>query len=179
MRRPLRAAPALACACAFLAGTVFLLRRRYLVITVEGRSMEPSYREGDRILVRRTPGRHPRRGEVAVLAANPDELRQSSGVTVPRKPYPGETTWIIKRVLAAPGDPVPHASVPAVRDMPESRVPSGFLLVIGDNQADSYDSRHYGYLPLSHLVGLAVRPIAPKRARRAEQDPGIRPMFQR
>ncbi|WP_262403066.1 S26 family signal peptidase, partial [Actinomadura sp. CNU-125] len=53
---------------AALAG-VSLLRRRFAVIDVSGASMEPAFRTGDRVLVRRVPPRRVRRGDVVVLRA--------------------------------------------------------------------------------------------------------------
>ncbi|MGK5552105.1 S26 family signal peptidase [Actinomadura kijaniata] len=131
----MRAAGALALA---LAAAVWLLRRRYLVITVDGSSMSPAHRPGDRLLVRRSGAVG--RGQVVVFA---DRWRQ----------------WTVKRVAAAPGDPVPRDLVPALRDVPETHVPPGLLVLLGDNAEDSYDSRHYGYVPVTRLFGPVVRPL--------------------
>jgi signal peptidase I len=134
--------------------------RRLAVVTVAGRSMEPTLSDGDRLLAVRTP-RPLRLGDVVVLEAPYD-----SDVTVPwhRPPAgPGETNrrWIVKRVAALPGDAVPAA---AAGQVPEGEtVRAGRLLVIGDNPAESYDSRQIGYVPAERIFGLVVRPLRPGR----------------
>jgi len=130
--------------------------RRLAVVTVAGRSMEPTLSDGDRLLAVRTP-RPLRLGDMVVLEAPYD-----SDVAVPwhRPPAgPGETDrrWIVKRVTALAGDAVPAE---AAGQVPEGEtVPTGQLLVVGDNLAESYDSRQIGYIPAERIFGLVVRPL--------------------
>lgn len=122
--------------------------RRLVVVTVRGPSMEPTYRDGDRVLVRRgPPARH---GQVVVVE------RFRHGTPGGRPPLRG-TDWIIKRVAACPGDPVPRSAVPALADRPEDRVPAGKLVLLGDNGAASIDSRQLGYFPRERTLGTVVR----------------------
>src|SRR5687767_16006642 len=51
-------------ALAVLAGWVVVLRRRLLVVTVIGVSMEPTYSSGDRLLVRRSRLKGIRTGQI-------------------------------------------------------------------------------------------------------------------
>jgi signal peptidase I len=127
------------------AGVVLLLlalwrgvRRRWLVVTVEGVSMRPTYSPGDRLLVRRGGLGALRRGQAVVVTA-------VGPVDVPA---------FVKRVAALPGDPVP-AGIP----VPDRVVPPGRLLVVGDNPAASHDSRAVGYFPASSVVGVVLRPV--------------------
>ncbi|MFC7642350.1 S26 family signal peptidase [Streptosporangium lutulentum] len=39
-----------------------------------------------------------------------------------------------------------------------SRVPSGMVVVLGDNQ-DSVDSRQWGFFPTDRLLGVALRQL--------------------
>jgi len=117
-----------------------LVRRRFLTVTVTGRSMEPTLYDGDRVLVRRSPVEAVRAGQLVVLAS----------------PHAG-TAWMIKRALAVPGDPVPRARVAALAGAAEPRVPADRLVVVGDNARFSDDSRRWGYLPGPLLLGIVVR----------------------
>lgn len=122
-----------------LVGTPLWLRRRYIVVTVDGPSMEPTYRHGDRVLVRRIRVGAVHRGQVVVLDGNVGELK------------------LIKRAVAVPGDLVPRAEVPALRDAEENAVPADQLVVLGDNTAHSHDSRHFGYVSAQRLLGVVTR----------------------
>lgn len=116
-------------------------RRRLVVIDVIGPSMQPTFRPGDRVLMRRRAGGQVRRGSVVVLRSG----RQ----------------WMIKRVVAVPGDPVPDSVRPAVRHA--GRVPSGRLVVLGDGER-SADSRLWGFVPVDAVLGSVVRSM-PSRGR--------------
>ncbi|MET9295509.1 S26 family signal peptidase [Streptomyces sp. NPDC003077] len=195
--------------------TVALVGRALAVVTVRGRSMEPGFRDGDRVLVRRR-GR-PRAGQVVVVenttatvvegdvVPDGDVVREGDVVPegdvavgdipaadgtpaaggippagkggapppLPSLAGPGAVSarrWIIKRVAAAPGDPVPRASVPALATAPEERVPPGRLVLLGDNPGASLDSRQYGYFPIARVLGTV--PSAPRAPHipRARED---------
>ncbi|MFD1538340.1 S26 family signal peptidase [Nonomuraea guangzhouensis] len=134
---------------------VVRLRRRYMVVTVHGESMLPTYRPGERLVLRRTPPRSLRTGQVVVLT--------EPGHSEPDAPLSGTSTGpylIIKRVAALPGDPIPRDTVPALRTAPGTRVPDGHLVVLGDNADRSHDSRHSGYLTTDRLLGVVLRKVA-------------------
>lgn len=117
-------------------------RRRLLVVTVHGVSMEPTYHSGDRLLVRRSRLARVRTGQVVVVRG---------AVAAPNDPTGGR---MVKRAVAVPGDPVPP-QIP----VPDPVVPEGRLLVLGDNPARSNDSRRLGYLPAEALIGVVLRPM--------------------
>jgi signal peptidase I len=125
-----------------LVAWVLVLRSRLLVVTVHGVSMEPTYRSGDRLLVRRARLNRVRPGQVVVV--------QVDGA-MPDDPTGGR---MVKRAVAVPGDPVPP-QIP----VPGPRVPVDSLLVLGDNLARSNDSRRLGYLSADALIGIVLRPI--------------------
>jgi signal peptidase I len=137
----------LAVCAAALAGAVLWLRHRYVMVSVSGASMEPAYRSGDRVWVRRAPIGSVRTGQVVVVRLS---YPPAWNLAV-REP------WSIKRVTAAPGDPVPRSGFDALAHVIETTVPDGCLVVSGDNAADSYDSRHCGYVPGDRLLGVVVR----------------------
>ncbi|WP_406329348.1 S26 family signal peptidase [Streptomyces sp. NBC_00203] len=131
------------------AGAVLYVRRRTLVITVKGVSMRPTLSAGDVLIGRRVRARRLRSGQIVVV----------------EKPNPGEDwkswSWpersrhlMIKRLAALPGEPVPAA----VRGrLGTGAVPPGAVVVLGDNLAESVDSREIGYFPLERVVGVALR----------------------
>jgi signal peptidase I len=148
----------LAAAAAALAGVMVWLRRRYVVIEVDGRSMRPALDPGDRVLVRRRSLRHVRTGDIVVVAST---ARQKAG----RRPGAAARgsrdasghAWVIKRAAAVPGDPVPASLAATVSAPAGTPVPDGRLLILGDNTTASFDSRHYGYLSGAAVLGVVVR----------------------
>jgi signal peptidase I len=134
------------------AGLVWWLRHRYLIVTVHGRSMLPTYADGDRVLVRRRrSGRRARVGDVVVVDLS---YRLWPGLGAGRAAPPGQpmSGRVVKRVAAGPGDPVP-AGIAAL----DARVPAGSLVLLGDNPAESTDSRQYGYVPADRVIGVVLR----------------------
>ncbi|GIH25210.1 S26 family signal peptidase [Acrocarpospora phusangensis] len=118
-------------------GFVVRLRRRFLVVTVRGASMEPAFRDGQRVLTRRCRPEALRTGDVAVFHGPAEHA-----------------DLLIKRVAALPGERVP-AEVRTSLD--DARVPRDSLVVLGDNRRASQDSRHYGYVAAGRLVGTVIR----------------------
>ena len=120
---------------------------RLVLVRVEGSSMAPTLVHGDRVMIRRTsPGRL-RAGQVIVIR---------KGLPYGRPVRPDDPMLMIKRVAAVPGDPVPKATFPALRDVADHRVPAGRLVLTADNPAGT-DSRHLGYFYEQNLLGVTVR----------------------
>ena len=123
----------------------FAARRLLILTTVDGSSMAPALRSGDRVLVRRT--RRPRRGQVALLRYPP----LPSGA-------PTGDQLLLKRVVAVAGDRLPAEwADPDVHGLGGAAVPAGCAVVLGDNRPASWDSRHYGFVPRERVVGVVVR----------------------
>ncbi|WP_405087544.1 S26 family signal peptidase [Microbispora sp. NBC_01389] len=138
-----------------LAAVTLGMRRAFVVVTVRGISMLPTLQDGDRVLVRR-------RG---VTAVRPDDLVVFTDVIdEPPVPVPAWaeeddgplTVLVVKRAIAVPGDPVPETRVPVLAGGTAS-VPTGRLVVLGDNPAVSRDSRLYGYVAEERLLGVVIR----------------------
>lgn len=142
---------------------VMVVRRRFVVVEVAGTSMAPAFSSGDRVLVRRRAGRQIRAGAVVVLPHPHDECPAWDDFARSGSRLAG-TRWVIKRVAAAQGDPVPESARDAVRGA--AIVPPGMLVVLGDN-ARSADSRTWGFLPASDVLGDVVRRLPPPSAARA------------
>jgi signal peptidase I len=130
-------------AFALVAAIVWWLRRSYVLVHVSGRSMEPTLTNGQRVPARRTGLRRVRHGDVVVLYPPPG-TSYGEGL-------------LVKRILALPGDPVPRARVPMLRDLPGEHIPPDHLVVLGDNPAWSMDSRQLGLFPADRLLGVVLR----------------------
>lgn len=109
-----------------------VLRRRYTTAVVRGGSMSPTLRDGTRLLVVRGSVTT---GDVVVFRVPPA--------------FRGDLTYRVKRVAAVAGDPTP-----AWLHSPERTVPTGTIVVSGDNP-HSQDSRHLGFIATSTIVGRA------------------------
>ncbi|MEU6097838.1 S26 family signal peptidase [Streptomyces sp. NPDC047079] len=129
-----------------------LLGRHLVLVTVRGRSMEPTYYNRDQVLVVR--GTTALRNRVIVVA----DPREDEG-------------FLIKRVLATPGDPVPRDRVAALSHVQEQQVPSGKLVLLGDNPDQSLDSRQIGYFSDSSVLGSVLLRVF-RHPRRAGVDRG-------
>lgn len=127
---------------------VLRIRRRIVVVTVEGTSMAPTLADGERVVVRRRRIDQVHRGDVVVLEPPP----QPSGQYAPIPTQDGHL-WNIKRAVALPGDPLPEG---VMSGETLTRVPPGALVVLGDNP-DSIDSRQRGFFSADQLLGVAVR----------------------
>jgi signal peptidase I len=130
--------PTIGLICVLMGALLIVARRGFLVVTVRGASMEPTYRDGDRLLAVRW--RIPRRGRVVVF--RPPVAWQVGH----RPPY------FVKRVVAAEGDVVPGELGTTVSDRV---VPRGQLVVYGDSPV-STDSRTCGYLPVDAVRAVVV-----------------------
>ncbi|MFC5902192.1 S26 family signal peptidase [Streptomyces zhihengii] len=143
-------------------------RRSLVVVSVQGTSMEPAVVDGDRVLVRRRRLRRVKVGDIVVLeppSRGPYRSAAEAG--------PDGRVWNVKRVAALPGDPLPPG-VPGAEgaegaDLGDpgtgaepgaGRVGPGSFAVLGDNLADSIDSRHRGLFPAERLMGVVVRRLS-------------------
>ena len=150
-------------------------------------SMEPQLEVGDRVLVSRTAYRlhDVRRGDIVVFphpGSTPEEdpivqrvAKDLLEALALRKPGEDE---LIKRVVALPGETVtaqqgyvvvdgrrlvePYLSDAVVtNDFAPVTVPEGHVFVMGDNRANSSDSRVIGTIEIETIVGRAVARIWP------------------
>jgi signal peptidase I len=176
---------------AAVAIVITLVLRAFLAqaFFIPSSSMEPQLAVGDRVVVSRLSYRlhEPRRGDVVVFTtpgAPPDErtlprrLLDDVLETVALKEPPD--TELIKRVLGLPGERIEaRAGVVYVDGRPVSEpylgegtvtadfgpvaVPEGHVFVLGDNRANSQDSRFpaIGPVPVENIVGRSIGRIWP------------------
>jgi signal peptidase I len=156
---------------------------------IPSRSMEPTLDVGDRVVVNRLAYRigQPQRGQVVVFLRPSDQhpAPASGPLSLLRRALaeglggtPAGSEDLIKRVVGVPGDlvegrdgklwrngePVPEPYLPwnaLTSDFGPVRIPAGHYWVMGDNREDSADSRVFGPVPRSALVGRAVFKVWP------------------
>lgn len=140
-----------------------VLMRTFLIAAfyIPSESMEPVLEVGDRLLVSKLSYRigDPDPGDVVVFRTPPSM-------------QPAQTAELIKRVVAVGGQtvgadngrlivdgvPVDEEYLPDgvyTRDFGPLPVPHGYVFVMGDNRGSSQDSRVFGAIPESEIVGRA------------------------
>lgn len=184
-----------------LAGVIFFLVRSVVLnFKVDGHSMDPSFDNGEMLLVNRNayfsfgkssltdwiPGVH---GDFYIF--NPP---QRGDVIVFNPPIEGNTKPFIKRVIGLPGDTVetrggfvyvngtqidePYIDGKTSKcdgntvDCAPVTVPEGHIFVMGDNRTNSEDSRYFGVTPISSVIGKAWVTYWPK------DDIGVVPHYE-
>jgi signal peptidase I len=129
---------------------------------VSGLSMAPHIASGEIVLINTMAYRlrAPARGDIIAF----------------RHDGPTQETFI-KRVIGLPGDRIeirrgtvfvngsqlgePYVQFPDNRSFAGVTVPQGSLYVLGDNRADSEDSRAFGFVPQNQVMGQAIAGIWP------------------
>lgn len=155
-----------------LALVAALLIKTFLVqaFYIPSGSMQPTLKKGDRVLVNKLAYRlgDPHRGDVVVFERPPSEPET-------------EVKDLIKRIIALPGETIttdeigrilvdgkaldesgylPEGALSTTR-IPEQRIPDDHYWVMGDNRGQSKDSRVFGPISRSLLVGKAFVRVWP------------------
>ena len=125
------------------------------IYAIPSASMSPTLDVGDHIVVTAYPRTaQPERGDIVVFRA------------------PRSNDVVVKRVIATPGDLIesrngrvilsghalsePYLRVPAASgEIRAQIIPAGCYFVMGDNRAESLDSRSWGVLPRQLIIGRA------------------------
>ncbi|OPF79078.1 S26 family signal peptidase [Streptomyces antioxidans] len=140
--------------------SVLCLRRRYLVVTVRGRSMAPGLADGDRLLVRR--GAVPRIGQVVVASTSRKEFPRTGFDGLDESTGDGNPDFLIKRV--APPGSWNGETATHIR----GEVRSGEYYLLGDNLPVSLDSRQLGTFSADEVVGVVRRRLNSRTPATAE-----------
>jgi signal peptidase I len=142
-------------------GAVVALGLRLFVVQtffVPSGSMIPTLQIGDRMLVLKV-GYSVQRGAVVVFRRPPGDLSDPNQDDLVKRVIglPGETIWSVGNTVYINGRPLAEPWLP--RNDPlgppitRQRIPKGDYFMMGDNRADSYDSRDWGPLPRSYIIG--------------------------
>jgi signal peptidase I len=135
-----------ACAAALLGW----LRGNWMIAVVRGNSMAPTLGDGQRLLARRVRDGRCARGDIIVFSLTEEQLRRDQSEDLPLR---------IKRVAAVAGEPIPEWLGPLMQ-VHDGRVPSGTLVVSGDNP-QSQGSRQLGFIDQRRVLGR----VTPARRR--------------
>jgi signal peptidase I len=128
---------------------------------IPSQSMEPTLRPGDQSLVWKLGGKAPDRGDlVAFHAPRTGEILLKRVVAVG-----GDTVGLEDGVLVVDGRRVhePYADPKAIDSVyfGPVKVRPGTIFVMGDNRANSDDSRDFGAVPTDRIIGRAVARVWP------------------
>jgi signal peptidase I len=141
----------------------FLLQAFY----IPSRSMEPTLRIGDRVLVNKLSYKvHDiNRGDIVVFERPKDEPPDAIKDLIKRViGLPGETVSTQNGQVYIDGRPLDEPYLPAgtvTDNLPPTKVPEDEVFVMGDNRGDSRDSRYFGPIDEGLIVGRAFVRIWP------------------
>ncbi len=137
--------------------TVPMVRQVVEPFSVPSESMFPTLMVGDRILVRKQRSYRPQPGDIVVF----------------QDPTQTEERFFVKRVVGVAGDRIEVKGGKTLRngrsldegyinDLPRyvwdsGEIRPGYLVVLGDNRNASFDSSHWGALPVLKVVGRVYR----------------------
>jgi signal peptidase I len=174
-----------------MAFALALLIKTFLIqaFFIPSGSMIPTLKPGDRVLVVKVPYwfGDPHRGDIIVFrktdklgAGEPDRgvvggfvdwLGEGLGFQPPAHPdyikrvigLPGDVVWAKKGEVFVNGKSIEEPYLEQRTDVfPKTTVPDGKLFVMGDNRANSLDSRGgLGFVPIQDVVGKAYLTIWP------------------
>ncbi len=134
---------------------------------IPSRSMEPTLRIGDRVLVNKLAYKvHDiHRGDIVVFERPKDEPPDAIKDLIKRViALPGETVSTQNGQVYIDGRPLDEPYLPAgtvTDNLPPTKVPPGTVFVMGDNRGDSRDSRFFGPIDKNLIVGRAFVRIWP------------------
>jgi signal peptidase I len=149
---------------AVVLGAVLLARATLVVpVRVDSASMDPTLGEGDVVLVSRRPPDVDdlTRGDLVVFRSPEDGTRAIKRVIA----LGGQAVVVLDGVLFVDAEPVEEPYVdPELVDGYYSRtfmVPEDSVFVMGDNRGNSVDSRDYGSVHASDLMGRTLLTLWP------------------
>jgi signal peptidase I len=137
---------------------------------VSGFSMEPQIASGEYVLIDTLTYhfRAPERGDI--VAFHHGDPGDDGGVFIKRViGLPGDTVQILHGVVYVDGRKLeePYVVFHDSRSYSQIRVPPGSVYVLGDNRADSEDSRIFGCVHETAIIGRAISGLWPPQSVRA------------
>jgi len=129
---------------------------------VVGRSMEPNFQEGQRLLVSKVAYKfgEPEIGDVIIFhpptSSQQDYIKRVIAL-------PGDTVEIKSGTIYVNGSPLsePYINDPPRYTYPQQQIPADHYFVLGDNRNNSNDSHTGWLLPRENIIGEAWLSIWP------------------
>ncbi|HET8842372.1 MAG TPA: signal peptidase I [Ktedonobacteraceae bacterium] len=160
---------------------VFFLRRHFAVVLIRGHSMAPTLKQGERVLVLHPcPNRWLHKGQIIVV--QPERSSEQARAWLHSISY-------VKRIIALGGDTLtlpahPHLQVESViaeetLDRQEEQtwhIPEKHLFVCGDNLPHSIDSRTWGPISMSSVLGVVLLKLSSRTQPAVSSLPTLPPL---
>ena len=141
----------------------FLLQATVQVSIVNGSSMEPDLRDGQRIVVNKTAYllNQPGRGDIVVFRP-PQNLRTTPFIKR-IVGLPGDTVEIKKGTVYINGSPLdePYIKEPPSYNLSKEKIDRDTYFVLGDNRNNTSDSHIWGTVPRLNIIGKAWLSVWP------------------
>ncbi|MBI2097559.1 MAG: signal peptidase I [Candidatus Vogelbacteria bacterium] len=136
--------------------TIILFTQVFSLVVVHGKSMEPTYRENDLVLVNRLSyfAGPPERGEIVAIK------------------FAGRSLMLLKRIIGLPGETViisdgqisingtalaePYLISPLPWNLPARVLAAEEYFVIGDNRRQAIEEHFFGRVKAEQIVGRAL-----------------------
>lgn len=132
----------------FVLAFAIFFQQTFKTVVVSGPSMKPTFQDGQKVLV-----------SSAYWLVGP--LKVKDIVLISEKHPRNPSGYIIKRIAGLPGDKINWRNIPENWRLTDGDyiVPEGMIYVLGDNPAQSEDSRKFGPLDREKILGkVVVRP---------------------
>ena len=139
---------------------------------VDGNSMDPTLRNDQRVFVNKFVYFDPIVFKNNLNLSFDSTLNPKRGDVVvfdPPFPYDASGKQFVKRIIAIPGDTIENSSgiilvngkpfgndfgaTSEISEVPKTLVPEGYYYVLGDNRNSSNDSRNFGFVPRTSIIG--------------------------
>lgn len=147
---------------------VFIVIRTYFFSSyvVEGESMLPTLEEGDKLIVNKMSYRIGKLHHFDVIvfhaSAKEDYVKRIIGLPGDQIEFQDDKLFIngkeyVEPYLGYVETQIPGGKITGDFTLKEitgkDKVPEGMLFVLGDNRLGSWDSRHFGFIPIEQVVG--------------------------
>ena len=139
---------------------------------VDGNSMDPTLRNDQRVFVNKFVYFDPLVFKSNLNLSFDSTLNPKRGDVVvfdPPFPYDASGKQFVKRIIAVPGDTIENSSgiilvngkpfgndfgaTSEISEVPKTLVPKGYYYVLGDNRNSSNDSRNFGFVSRTSIIG--------------------------